>query len=96
MEIKKGKVYRIRGQSEYFKAKYKTTNPLITVEGTDKELFGCFWGGLNKNPAAMFYGMRVGYEGLPFDGQVYYGHINGSGELVHESELELTKVNPVA
>ena len=87
MEIIKGQTYRIKGQSRYFKAKYKKTNPLIIIEGTDKELFGCFWGGLNKNPAAMFYGMRAGYENLPLGGQVYYGHIDGLGELVHESEL---------
>lgn len=88
MNIVKGKTYRIMGRSKYFESKHGTCNPLFVVEGTDKEVFGCFWGGLNKNPAAMFYGMRAGYESLPLGGQVYYGHIEGVGELAHKTELE--------
>ncbi|MBA7624549.1 hypothetical protein ES703_31958 [subsurface metagenome] len=88
MNIVKGETYRIKGKSEFFEKKYGTCNPLFVVEGTDKELFGCFWGGLNKNPTALFYGIRSGLEGLPLGGQVYYGHIEGVAELVHETELE--------
>jgi len=91
MNIEKGKTYRIKGESIYLSKKYGTSNPIILIGGTDKEVLGCFWGGANGNPAAMLFGMRSGFEGLPFGGQVYYGHIGGMGELVHESELEPTE-----
>lgn len=92
MNIEKNKAYKIKGESEYLNKKYGTSNPIIVIEGTDKEVFGCYWGGLNSNPVAMLYGMRAGCEGLLLGGHVYYGHIGGLGELVHESELEPTKV----
>lgn len=86
MNIEGGKVYRIKGDSEYFKKKYGTSNPLILIEGTDKEVFGKFWGDMNGNPACIMYAVRS--VGIPIGGQVYYGKIGGLGECAHESEIE--------
>ena len=88
MDIKNGQTYQIKGNSEYFLSKYGHSNPFIVIEGTDREALGQFWGGINGNPAVMFYGMRAGLEDLPLGGQVYYGKIGQIGELVHESELK--------
>lgn len=91
MPVENGKTYRIKGDSEYFKDKYGTPNPDIRVEGTDEEVFGGSWGDQKGNPACLLYAIRAGFGKLPLSGQVYYGKINGLGELVHESELETTK-----
>lgn len=94
MMIVKGKKYRIKGESRYFAEKYGTSNPIITIEDTDKEVFGDSWTVQTRNPACMLFGQRVNYEKLPVSGNVYYGKIaikeHGAslGELVHEQELE--------
>jgi hypothetical protein len=80
--------YRVKGESKYFAKKYGTPNPIIRVEDTDREVFGKSWGVMDGNPTCLLYAMRSGTEGLPLGGAVYYGHIGGYGELVHESELE--------
>ena len=49
MEIKqleKGKQYRIKGSSPYFKGKYGNSNPLFRYEGTDIEIWVFLFGGL--------------------------------------------------
>jgi len=84
----KGKTFKIKGNSAYFKKKYGTPNPKIAIEDQDTILFGKSWMMLDGNPAAMLFGMRSGMEGIPGGGKVYYGKINNLGELVHESELE--------
>jgi len=86
VNVENGKTYRIKGDSDYFKDKYGTPNPDIRIEGTDTEVFGGSWGDQNGNPACILYAIRS--VGVPLSGQVYYGKINGLGELVHESELE--------
>jgi len=46
------------------------------------------WQLSNGNPAAMIYAMRSGLSRLPIDDEVLYGKIDGSGFLVHISELK--------
>jgi len=96
MDIIKNQIYKIKGNSKYFKNKYGTSNPEIKIEGTDKEALGHSWMIADGNPAAMLFAMRSGLEGLAFDSQtqVYYGKIDGLGELVYESELEKISVEP--
>ena len=88
MKVEKNKEYRIKGKSPYFKGKYGTANPNITIEDKDTALWSRGWGMQDGNPACMLFGMRSGMEGLPWGGVVYYGKIGGFGELVHETELE--------
>lgn len=79
--IEPGKNYRIKGQSKYFSRKYGTPNPEIIIEAAldyHKEF---------KPPSFLYIG-RMLAEGLPTDGNTYYGHINNLGEFVHETELE--------
>ena len=87
--IEAGKRYRTRGNSDYFKEKYGTPNPVIEIIGEDTELWPGGWAKQN-NQACIIYGWRNGVELVPIEGKVYYGHEMGTnlGELVHESELE--------
>ena len=87
MKIEKNIEYKIKGKSKYFKKKYGTYNPIIKIEGTDKEVFGGFWGWQKGNPACMFFGIRTGLESVATI-QAYYGKIGNLGELVDETELE--------
>ena len=85
--IKPGRTYRIKGQSKYFTRKYGTANPEIVIESAldyHKEY----------NPVSFLYLGRILAEGLPVDGNTYYGHIKGLGEFVHESELEPVETQP--
>ena len=92
MKIQKNTKYRIKGKSKYFKYKYGTSNPIITIEDEHKKVLGQWWAGYSGNPTCMLYGVRNGIEGLPLDNdeaeEIYYGKIDGLGELVHISELE--------
>lgn len=91
MKIENGKIYKIKGDSKYFKGKYGTANPEFKVEDESRKIWpNGGWGNQQGNPACMLFGMRSGVEGLPYVGNVYYGKIGASGELVHESELEET------
>ena len=94
-------LFRIKGHSEYFRAKYGTPNPYYMVEGEDTNLWPDVWRASGA-AACTIYGKRNGVELLPTEGRVYYGHVlceapgsDGSfssicpvGEVVHESELE--------
>lgn len=82
----KNKHYRIKGNSPYFRHKYGTPNPIILIEGLDTELWTEGWA---KSSAVVcyLYANRMMTEKLPLGGKVYYGHIEGLGELVHETEL---------
>jgi hypothetical protein len=91
MNIKKNTDYKIKGNSEYFKKKYGTSNPIIRIEDTDKNVFGKWWGMMDGNPGCMLFAFRAGMEGLNPSEQAWYGHIEGLGELVMESELEEVK-----
>jgi len=96
------KLFRIRGNSEYFRDKYGTPNPFYMLKGEDTELWPGGWRAEGAGPACTIYGKRNGVELLPTEGRVYYGHVlceaPGSagrfssicpvGEVVHESELE--------
>lgn len=88
MEIEAGVEYRINGKSKYFRQKYGTSNPIVKIEAIDHVVFGMDWFKCTGNPACMLYGMRVGLDGLPNEGKVYYGKVMGFGELVNEIELE--------
>lgn len=80
-------LYDIVSGSEGLKKKYGDPIPQIDIEGTDVEVLGKSWMYANGNPAALCYAFRSGFEHLPFSGKVYYGKINGLGELVHETEI---------
>ena len=82
--IEAGKTYRIKGSSKYFLRKYGTANPEIDIEKfMDYHHF-------YSPPTFLFQGRALA-EGVPIDGNTYYGHIDGLGEFVHESELEEIK-----
>ena len=88
--ILKGQRYRIKSaNTSYFQRKYGEPAPVIIIEGEDTQIWPAGWGMQNGNPACVCYAIRSGYSGIPLNGKVYYGHIegNGLGELVHESEL---------
>lgn len=91
MKVIKGKSYRIKGNSKYFKGKYGTHNPIICIEDTDEQVFGGSWGVQNGNPTCLLFAMRciVDLQDINLWEDVYYGKINSLGELVHASELEL-------
>jgi len=96
--IERDKLYRIRGNSDYFREKYETPNPIISDLREDIQVWGCGWRE-HDGPACTIYGWRNGVELLPIDSKVYYGHVlcdpinsrftpNPHGEVVHKSELE--------
>lgn len=96
--IEAGKRYRIKGNSDYFRDKYGSPNPIIEIEAENVALWPGGWKASNA-AVCKIYGKRNGVELLPTDGKVYYGHIFcspitpdsspvGLGELVHEGELE--------
>jgi len=87
----KGKICRVKGNSQYFRRKYGTSTPVIKIEDLQTNVIGMSWMDADGNPACILYGLRVGTENLPIDNDVYYGKINGFGELVHASELEEIK-----
>lgn len=95
--INKNGKYRIKGDSKYFKDKYGTSNPVITIEDDHEKVFGKWWGFMNGNPACLLYAVRSPVDNLPMDnagtGKVFYGHVGKLelGELVHISELEEIK-----
>lgn len=95
---KDGVLYRLKGNSDYFRGKYGTPNPPYVIEGEDTEAWPGGWKECDA-AACIIYGWRNGVELLPTEGKVYYGHIFCSpitpdsspmsfGECVHESELE--------
>jgi len=90
MNIEKGKTYRIKSNSPYFIDKYGKPDPIfIIIEDTDEKVFGGGWAMQEGIPPCIAYAARRAFDkAIQGDGQVYYGHIDGLGELVHESELE--------
>lgn len=89
MNIKKGKTYRIKSDSPYFVDKYGMSDPDIIIEDTDEKVFGGGWAMQDGNPSCIAYAVRRAFnKAIQVDGQVYYGKIDGLGEIVHESELE--------
>jgi len=87
--IETGNRYRIKGNSDYFKEKYGTPNPVIEMIGEDTDLWPGGWKEWDY-AVCIIYGWRNGVELLPVSGRVYYGHEIGTdlGELVHETEIE--------
>jgi hypothetical protein len=61
----------------------------FVVEDWWDHLTGGSWGDADGNPACLKYAMRTGFsDGIPaFDNEVVYGHVDGLGHLLHESEL---------
>ncbi|RYJ05015.1 MAG: hypothetical protein EON52_13755 [Actinomycetales bacterium] len=64
-----------------------TREVVFVVEDWWDRVYGDSWMNANGNPAAMLYGIRGGFAGLPVDDEVVYGHVAGAGQLVHVSEL---------
>lgn len=75
-ELKK---FHIKCGSKYFEAKYGD-NPIIEIECESQ---------LAHDPPTFLYQGRVLAEGRKelLDGKIYYGHVRGLGEFVHETEL---------
>ncbi len=87
-EERANRKFKIVSDSAYLKGKYGE-NLVVHIEGTDKDVMGKPWF-LNSmgNPAIGLYTIRQLEEDItPYNGPVYYGKINGLGELIHESEL---------
>ncbi len=74
-----GKRFYINCRSEYFKTKHGDP-AIIVIEDISS---------LSYNPPTFLYQGRVLAEGRldMLSGTIYYGHIKGLGEFVHESEL---------
>lgn len=88
MKIVANETYRIKGESKYFKNKYGTPNPEITIEGRDTELWpNGGWGMQDGNPACLSFAVRAGFEDISC-GEVWYGKVGAFCELVDASELE--------
>lgn len=70
------------------------SNQLFIVEDWFENVLGCSWMVADGNPAAMFYGIRIGMKrgAVPCDNNVVYGKIDGLGYLLHVSELCLQEV----
>jgi hypothetical protein len=89
-----GGLYRLRNQPAlgYFAKKYGTATPLIRIEDRDTALWGGKqWHEMLGNPAAIQFGMRAMTEQLlPYslNDEVWYGKVQGLGELVFRDELE--------
>lgn len=75
-----GKKFHIKCSSKYFCTKYGSSTPIIIIEEESE---------LEYNPPSFLYQGRVLAEGRRelLKGKIYYGHVNGLGEFVHESEL---------
>jgi len=95
-KIIKGKDYQILGFSPYFKKKYGTSTPIITIDGEDVDLFhGKRWYNLRDNMANMLFEKRVTDEGHHMDWKerVYGGQIKDEkgqrhSELAYEHEIQ--------
>jgi len=76
-----GKQFYINCGSKYFELKYG--HPSIIAIEYELDFRSEF-----KPPSFLYLG-RVLAEGKPelLRGKTYYGHVNGQGEFVHESEL---------
>ena len=95
MELRRGQLYKIvptnLDNHDYFKAKYGK-NPIIMLEDQDVNLWKGGWKANMHIMACALFGMRLWLAGVTSADNVYYGKVNGMGELVHKSELkELTK-----
>ena len=74
------KVYRITA------GKFKDQEYLL--EGRWIDLTGGSWMFADGNPACLEYAIRSAAEGdTNFDDDVYYGHINGLGKLIHQDQI---------
>lgn len=80
MKIESGKCYRIKGESKYFAFKYGSPNPNILIEKKMDYR-------LHFTPPTFLFIGRALAEGVPIEGNTYYGHIGSLGEFVHETEL---------
>jgi hypothetical protein len=78
-----GKKFKVNCGSKYFELKYGGS-PVIEIE---EEFHVRPWP--PASPPVFLYQGRVIAEGRKdlLSGTIYYGHINGLGEFVHESEL---------
>ena len=77
----KGKKFHINCGSKYFDLKY-SPNPVIEIE-SEMDFHDHF------NPPSFLYLGRALAEGKPelLRGKTYYGHVQGMGEFIHETEL---------
>ena len=77
----KNKKFRINCGSKYFELKYGQ-NPVIEIE-EELDFHNHY-----KPPAFLYIGRALA-EGRPemLRGKTYYGHVNGLGEFIHETEF---------
>lgn len=75
----KGKKFHIKCGSKYFELKYGD-DPIIEIECESH---------LEYSPPTFLYQGRILAEGKRelLKGIIYYGHVDGLGEFIHESEL---------
>ncbi len=83
--------FRIKGNSKYFFERYGTSNPIIHIEGIDKEVLKGKWQDFPERSSSKRFAKRLKDENLPKEGKVFYGKINKFPELLHESEIEEIK-----
>ena len=95
--IIKGGTYRIKTDGDYFEKNYGEKNPLITIEDTDKNVFGDRWQNRQYVPAVTSFILRFtgSYLSKHKNDTAYYGKVKSGGfsigELVFKHELE--KIN---
>jgi hypothetical protein len=61
-------------------------NKDFVIEDWWDHYFGKSWQACNGNNTCNYYAMNSTYH-IPIDDQVVYGYINGTGYLVHVSEI---------
>lgn len=76
--------YKLSGQTVRLKngQEYK-------IEDYADRVLGMSWMQANGNPCAIKYAVRAACQYLPIDNDVLYGKIDGLGEMIHVTEIEL-------
>lgn len=85
--LKKGQTVKIRLRAAH--AQLDGLEHDLVVEDWWDKLTGKSWGMSDGNPAALVYGMRIGFAKAfdMVDDEVVYGKIGPFGHLIHESEI---------
>jgi len=82
-----GKTVRLKSDVKHFQFEEFGGSEFVVEDWWDR-IAGKSWMFCDGNPAAMIFGMRSGFNGLPDDDEVLYGHVGAFGHLVHISEIE--------
>jgi len=91
-----GKTFYLKSPvNPYFTSKYRMGVPTpfmpiaIEIEDRDTKVFGGSWGAQVRNPACIMFALRqtVSEASLNLRSPVWYGKIEGLGELIFDDEL---------